>query len=485
MRIILFVMLTAMASFSQDITDVSDQILQNNLMKAVRYLCSDEFVGRLPGHSGYNKAAEYSASEFEKVGLKKINGSYFQKLQVEYNEIYSPVKFNLINDGNIEKEYKLGKDFVCRGFTGSGNITGEIIFCGYGIDKEFYNDFKGVDVKNKIIMIFKPNPSWRIDDTDWGSGYPRAKSNIAAKNGASGIIFVSLPNAKEIQKPVASVLHGDGIQELYIPQIHVELNVAEELLAKSGYTLGKLQSIIDSEKKPFSIPLRTEAEILINAKYNGNAETMNVWGLLEGSDAVLKNEYLIIGAHLDHVGKQGDVIFPGANDNASGSAAVLEIAKIFKKNKITPKRSVIFALFASEEQGLNGAEFMANNLPVDENKITAMLNLDCIAYGDSIQVGNGKSAPHLWSLAKSINDSGIKFMVDETWQGGGADAGPFHNKGIPALYFASIYSYENIHTIYDTPESLNPGILEKITRLAFLTAAKVVNGSYVREGIIK
>ncbi len=457
---------------------------KEELMESIKILSGEDYSGRLPGHEGYNKAAEYMAGEFENLGLKKFNDSYFQKLNVEYNEIFSPVKFISYKNGAKEKEYQLGKDFVCRGFTGSGEIKTEIVFCGYGADKDFYSDYNSIDVKGKIVVIFKPNPLWKVGDNDWDNGYPRAKSNIAAKYGAKGIILVSTPNSNP-QKSVASVMDGEGEQELHMPQIHVDLDVADELLKESGYTLSQLQSIIDSTKKPFSIQTGTLAEMYIKADYDKSAETMNVVGLLEGSDPDLKNEYLIIGAHLDHVGKQGNVVFPGANDNASGSAAVLEIARTFVKNDIRPKRSVIFTLFASEELGLYGAKYMSENLPVHEKNVIAMFNLDCIAFGDSMQVGNGLSSPKLYEIAKNVDKRTDNFLVINTWKGGGADAQPFHDKGIPALYFVSTNSYENIHTIDDTPESLSPDLIEKITRLAFLTAVEVADGKYEREAVIK
>jgi Zn-dependent M28 family amino/carboxypeptidase len=185
------------------------------------------------------------------------------------------------------------------------------------------------------------------------------------------------------------------------------------------------------------------------------------------------------------VGKQGDVIFPGANDNASGSAAVLEIARAIMKNNIKPKRSIIFAMFTSEEQGLFGAKYMSDNLPVDIQNVTAMFNLDCIGYGDSVQIGNGKSAPLLWDIAKSIDEAGDKYMVANTWKGGGADAGPFHDKDVPALYFVSTNSYKYLHDMNDKPETLNPVLLERITRLALKTLLKTADGNYQREEVVK
>jgi Zn-dependent M28 family amino/carboxypeptidase len=230
--------------------------------------------------------------------------------------------------------------------------------------------------------------------------------------------------------------------------------------------------------------LQTEAGMEVHAEHTAEQPTMNIVGLLEGGDGSRGKEYLVIGAHLDHVGSQGNVIYaPGANDNASGSAAVLQMARAFISSGAKPKRPIIFVLFASEEIGLAGASHFVDHPPIPLENITAMLNLDCIGFGDSIQVGNGKSSPRLWDIARRLDSASTKMMVERTWNGGGADAGPFHGKGIPALYFVSTNSYKHLHYITDTPETLNPPLFEAITRLAYITAYNIAGGEYERETV--
>jgi hypothetical protein len=328
------------------------------------------------------------------------------------------------------------------------------------------------------VLVFKQNPAWKINDKDWGTNYPREKSLVAKKFGARGILVVSLPDDKKPQPLIGSVLHGEGDQPVDFPQLQVSIDAADKLLSGTGLTLSDYQKIIDKEKKPDSSTLRTNAFVEVNAEYCKEAKTMNVIGLLEGSDPALKNEFLVIGAHLDHVGSQAGLLFPGANDNASGSAAVIEIAKAFVKGGVKPKRSVIFVLFAGEEQGLNGSKYFVNNMEIGNNKITAMINLDCVGYGDSIQVGNGKSAPNFWRIAKEIDRTSFKSMVERTWSGGGADATPFYDKNIPCLYFVTTNSYDYLHLPGDKVETLNPILFEKVVKLAYLTAVEVASGEY-------
>ena len=471
---------------AQNSTGLSE-INKEDLIKNVRILTSPDFDGRLPGSNGYINAAKFAADKFYELGLWYAGDEqYFQYLNVEYNKIKSPAVFKTIVDGDTVNG-ELGKDFVLRGFTGSNSFTLPVVFCGYGISRPdlYYDDYAGINVKNKIVMVFKQNPKWKNDDKDWGTNYPREKSLVAKKHGAKGILFLSLPNDEKPQPLIGSVMHGEGEQPLDFPQLHISLDAANSLLSKTGFSISDCQTKIDEKKKPLSMNLITKAQIEVNAVYKKNARTMNVVAMLEGIDEKLKEEYVIIGAHLDHVGSQAGLLFPGANDNASGSAGVLEIAKAFVKGGIQTKRSVIFVLFASEEQGLNGAKHFVENWKKGYDKIPAMINLDCIGYGDSIQVGNGKSAPNLWEITNEIDETSFNSMVERTWNGGGADATPFHEKGVPSLYFVTTNSYDHLHLPTDKVETLNPVLYEKVVRLAHLTALEIANGNYLRESVIK
>ena len=477
---------TTFFAFAQNSTGLSE-INKEDLIKNVRILTSSEFDGRLPGSEGYNKAAAFVANKFAELGLKPAGDEkYFQYFNVEYNKIESPAIFKSIVDGDTVNG-EIGKDFVLRGFTGSNKFTLPVVFCGYGLSRPDlnYDDYAGINVKNKIVMVFKQNPKWKNNDKDWGTNYPREKSLVAKKHGAKGILFLSLPNDAKPQPLIGSVMHGDGEQPIDFPQLHISLEAANRLLSRTGFSISDVQTKIDEKKKPLSMNLATKAQVEVTAIYEKNARTMNIVAMIEGSDPKLKNEFVVIGAHLDHVGSQAGLLFPGANDNASGSAGVLEIADAFVKGGIQPKRSVVFVLFASEEQGLNGSKHFVESWKNGYDKIIAMINLDCIGYGDSIQVGNGKSAPKLWEIANQIDETSFNSMVDRTWSGGGADATPFFEKDIPCLYFVTTNSYDHLHLPSDKVETLNPILFEKVVKLAHLTALEIVNGNYIREEKLK
>lgn len=329
-----------------------ESIKSENLMKTVEYLASGELYGRLGGSEGYYKAASFMADEFRKLGLKPMGDEgYFQNFKIEYNEILYPCNFALVNGDHTRKEFSLGKDFVCRGFTGSGKFTAEAVFAGYGFSDKANNfdEYENLDVKGKVVIMFKQTPGWKLDEKGWNQSL-RYRAKIASDKGASGIIFVSKPNDRNPQKPIGSTMDGEGEQLEAFPMIHADIFVVDMILAGMGKTAKELQTAIDDNKKPVSFETGAKVYMEINAKYDKSKRTMNIAGLLEGSDEKLKDEYLIIGAHLDHTGGQaGKIYFPGANDNASGSAGVLEMARAFVNSGEKPKRSILFILFSNEK----------------------------------------------------------------------------------------------------------------------------------------
>jgi hypothetical protein len=436
----------------------------------------------LPGHKGYDLCADYSSDIFAKLKLTPLFApSFFQDFQIEFNEITGPDCF--VNINGSKTVLKIGTDYSFRGFTGSGQVESEIVFCGYGMYQpdDGYNDYAGVDVTGKTVMIFKQNPTWKITGINWSGSNIRYKVNIAKERGARAVIFVNSPSSGRT-KPIASMMDGPEKHIADVPAIEMSTDWANKILSKQGYSLEKLQAKIDTLQIAHSFSTKITAGISVQAKYNPNAMTKNIVAIIPGTDPVLKNEYIIISGHLDHVGFQGDSLYyPGANDDASGSALVLEVANMWKKSKIKPARTVVFALFACEEHGLDGARYLANNFPADTNNIVAILNADCAAFGDSLMIGGGKSAPVMWNIAQTF---GKGFPLSQrTWHGGGVDAQPFFEKGVPALYFVTVNSYTHLHLPTDNPETLNANMLELAAEIMFQTSVKIADKSYTKETI--
>jgi Zn-dependent M28 family amino/carboxypeptidase len=257
--------------------------------------------------------------------------------------------------------------------------------------------------------------------------------------------------------------------------------VADELLAGSGHTLEDLEAAIETTKQTTPLVLGASARIDVLARYRKDAPTENVVGVLRGTATGADEEFVVVGAHVDHVGSQaGRVLYPGANDNASGSAAVIALAESLARGPRL-RRTVVFVLFASEEHGLDGARRYAEAPPFPLGRTAAMVNLDCIGRGEALQVGGGKDAPALWRLAKKHARALGVPMTEETWGGGGADATPFREAGVPIAYFAATRSYDFLHLPGDRTETLNGPLFEGAARVAWRTVLDVAEGRYSRE----
>jgi hypothetical protein len=456
------------------------------LLRTVGILASPDMEGRLPGTEGYDRAARYVADRFAAAGLEPGgDDGYFQRLTVESNRI-ERCDLSVENASERSRGYRLGEDYACRVLTGSASLAAPVVFAGWGfsLPERGYDDYSGTDVRGKIVLVFKGAPSWKIDGADWaGADLPRATARAAADHGALGLFLVSAPKPAPAQKPIGSLLDGRGERDDRFPVLHVGIAVAEDLLAGTGRTLEDLESEIETAKRPDSLPLRATARLDVRAEYRSEAPAMNVVGALRGERTGAAEEFVVVGAHLDHVGSQaGRVLYPGANDNASGSAAVAALAEALARGPRL-ERTVVFVLFSSEEHSLDGARKYAASPPFPLDRTVAMVNLDCVGFGDAVQAGGGKDAPALWKLARENARALGVAMTDETWGGGGADATPFREAGIPTLYFAATHAYDHLHLPSDRPETLSGALLESETRVAYRTLLELASGRYSRESL--
>jgi len=398
--------------------------------------------------------------------------AYLQEIPVEYNDIAECTLALIGPDGTV-RELEPGREFACRGLTGSRSLTAPVVFVGYGLSQpeRGYDDYAGIDVRGRVVLAFKEAPPFEPDSSGWQDAWmPRPKGVVAAAHGAVALLVVSRPLQERPQRPIASMLEGEADHDASLPRLQIDLAGAESLLQPAGLGLRELQARIDSTRAPSSHLLPTAARIGVDARYEPSRPSWNVVGILDGSDPDLREEVIVLGAHLDHVGRQGSVYYPGANDNASGAAAVLAAAEAFARAGARPRRTVLFGLWTSEEAGLIGARRFLEDPPVPRDRIVAYLNFDCVGHGDSIEVGGGTSYPELWETARALDRAGAGLMVAETWRGGGADTEPFERAGIPNLYFASTFSYTHLHLPTDTPATLNPQLLESVARLGYGTA---------------
>ena len=477
--LILIILLSCHGSSHLVYNDNRDQGLIDPVTDIISYLSSPELDGRLSGSEGYNLAADFIAQQFSEIKLLPITDRlgetvYRQYFTIEYNQIIAPSSFDLVDSASITTEYILNKDYLFRGFTGSGDFVAPVTFCGYGISapENGYDDYESVDLRNKVALMFKEVPTWPSPNVNWQEyNFPRVKAKMAANHGAVGVLFVSHPEAW-LPGIFGSVAHGPADYLPKIPQLHVTASVADDLFQFNEHTLESVRTLIDSLHSPISFDLNRTVRIIANNNYRRDGTTSNVIGKLPGSDRTLTHEYLVVGAHLDHVGRQSrDVYFPGANDNASGVACMLQIAQKLIQQREQLYRSIIFIAFAGEESGLEGSTYFMKNSIIDPQQIKAMINLDCVGRGDSIRVHGGQNNPEFYALLKK-HGTDYNLLSRKSGKGGGADAQPFHEANIPTFYFVTTNGYQHLHKSTDTVETIDTSLILEVAALAteFITS---------------
>jgi aminopeptidase YwaD len=439
------------------------EITQDELFQHLSYLASDSLKGRLPGTPEDKLAALYIASEFKKAGLSFLTKGGLQPFEV-ITEL-EPGDSNSLSLGS--QEYESGKDFAPFPFTADGSLEAEVVFAGYGFeldnDEIRWNDYQGIDVAGKWVMVLRGNPE--IDSTSspfMEYSNERDKAMVAGDHDAGGILFVSGPIFSP-DEPLIDLENREG--RVNIPSIHISRKIADRILESSGTTIEALEKKLNKERKPASFAtgstLEASAEVLPST-----ATTFNVVGYLEGSDPGLKNEYIIMGAHYDHLGMGGPGspardqdtvgIHNGADDNASGVSAIIEIAEKLASGDKKPAYSCLFIAFGAEEMGLLGSKYYIENplLPLDRAKI--MINLDMVGRlrDDQLQIGGVGTAVESEEIVTALAPR-EHLDISTTREGYGAsDHSSFYGKDLPVL-FLTTGAHTDYHTTGDDVEKIN------------------------------
>ncbi len=444
----------------------SKDVTVAELKRHVMYLASDELEGRRPGTKGDELAANYIAEEFKSYGLKPLgdNGTYFQNFK-----FVSELKVGKNNSLAVDIEGKTinftpDVDFRPMNFTSDTSITTQLVFVGYGIEADTlnYNDYAGIDVKDKIAMIFRYSPDGNNQSSKF-SGYSSFTKKImtARDKGAAGVIFVTGP-VDEANAPLLPLRNERGSMNSGIAVIQLDQKVANSLFENIGMDLYSLQKTINENKKPNSFNFPNTTVTLTTEIEKIYSNTANVVGYIEGMDAALKNEHIIIGAHFDHLGFGGVgsgstspdtiAIHNGADDNASGVAGLLEIAQSIASKRTQIKRSYVFVAFAAEELGLLGSAYYVKNSPLPLEKSVAMINLDMIGrLKDSVLTIQGVGTSPVWNeiiqKQSAVGGSNSVFKLKLGQDGfGSSDHASFNSKNIPVLFF-----FTGLHGDYHRP----------------------------------
>jgi hypothetical protein len=484
------------------------------------FLTSDALQGRLSMDKGGAAAADYVAREFQKAGLRPVGGdSYLQRFALDgYHSDASASSLSVTINGATEQLHR-GKDFQ-GGFKNDVTVEGSIVFAGYGITAPEYNydDYAGLDTKGRIVLVFDHEPQENDPKSVFnGQGFTRhsnrrVKSLNAERHGAVALLIADDPlrhHAGTFAPPATTAtgnktrrtapLQSLTIDPPGIPMLSVSDRIAGKLLATASQTPEKWAKSVDSSLHPQSFALPdTRAELHIVNSERREGESSNAVGLLEGSDPKLKNETIIIDAHYDHLGVANGEVYRGANDNASGSVAVMEIARALAHSPARPKRSLLFIVFGSEEEGLLGSYYYTNHPLRPLETTRAVLNLDMIGRNEEhipqsrgvitvdadtsneMQLVGGFYSPNLEKVIRGEN-SAVGLKIDDKFDHTGAlsvlfrcDHFPFLLHDVPAVWFFGGF-HPGYHEPSDTVEKLNFPKMEKITRLAMRTAIAVAN----------
>ena len=481
----------------------AETITQADLKKQLTIVASAEMEGRETGTEGQRKAAAYIEGQFKEFGLQ-----YPESLKgyLQYYPLFKDTlvpKYLIIGKNNLT----FGKDYILQpGSSKEGEFkSSQIIFAGYGIEDKNYDDYAGKDVKDKVVLIFSGEPKadgkFLVSGTErpsqWGYSTTK-KASLAKQKGAVAVLLIN-PAWDTISTRIAESSRKTNI---YFPHLDEKEKVTVVTLVPSYLKniLGENEAnkLLETVKakgalNEINIEKKTKTKLAFK-KISIESSASNVIGYVEGTDK--KDEYVFLTAHYDHLGKHGDIIYYGADDDGSGTVSVIEMAEAFAKAKQEghgPRRTVVFMTVSGEEKGLWGSEYYSDHPVFPLEKTTVDLNTDMVGridpnrnYGDSTNyvyvIGDDKLSTDLTPISKAINDKYTKLELDYKFNAPDdperiyfrSDHYNFARKGVPIIFF-----FDGIHADYhkptDTVDKINFDVMEKRVRFIFLTAWEMAN----------
>lgn len=456
-RLGLWVGLLAFVAFARaDVPSVS----VSNLQSHVKILASPEMEGRLAIAPGGHKAGEYIARMFAEYGLEpKGTEGYYQDFEMTIGYEAgkeTALRFEWANGSTWEVP---SDSFRPSNLSGDRTSMGEVVFVGYGLSLQepAYDDYAGVEVQGKVVAILRGAPEWLDASTAQRVARIPNKLRTAFEKGAVGVILINLPNQPLLplgMRRRAGVVSG--------AVMNVNTTVADRLLHAAKLSVQEAVNHINKTKQPLSTALPVKASMTVQlVPHKGIAR--NVIGFLPGADPNRRAEVIVIGAHYDHLGygEVGSLAFEpgeihhGADDNASGTAGLLELARLLALQRDKLPRSVLFIAFSGEEEGLVGSAYYVRNATVPTDKIVAMINLDMIGRmtNDRLFVSGIGSSPQWEEIVKSANTDGLTLNLGQA-STGGSDHTSFFMANIPVLFFFT-GMHPNYHRPTDTWEKIN------------------------------
>jgi hypothetical protein len=479
----------------EDIVVYGETIEESQLKTKLYKYASDEFAGRETGKPGQKLAVEYLRAKYDSLGIPPaIEGNYFQ--DVPFLIRHTPETTFSINGEDATYYY----DYISLSTAPTGKLdVEEIVYVGYGIDHDNYSDYTNLDVEGKIVIAKPGEPknedgTYVITGTDkgsrWSSGRSgrRSKNDAAKEKGAKMFLYAD-DNILKIYGSIYKKRKEEGDDNLGLTlsidqDAMYSLIISEELATKLVPNMADLT-------EPGSV------KSLVNFSYTLKTSDMlseNVAAYIEGSE--FPDEYIIISAHLDHVGVHDGEIYNGADDDGSGTVAILEIAEAFKQAKDNghgPKRSIVFLHVTGEEKGLLGSRYYTDIAPIFPMERTiANLNIDMIGRTDPKRkegdrnyiylIGSDKLSQDLHNLSEEVNAEFANIELDYKYNDDNdpnrfyyrSDHYNFAKNNIPIIFYFN-GTHEDYHKATDTPDKIEYDLLENRTRLIFYTAWEVAN----------
>jgi len=487
-------------------------IRADELREKVSYLASKELKGRGNGSPELRVAAEYIADVFKKNGVKPAGdgGTYFQSFQMFTSRLGPDNEFRVGRE-----EFRLGQDYLPYNLSAKGEAEGPLVFVGYGVvaPNLKFNELSGVNLRGKIAVVIDRNPRAddfdaafnRIHPADIGSIMTKARDVYDA--GATGLVVIQNPELQNFSiadlsatfrasYPRKDAPMGD-VSDLRNPRLPVVLlsaSAARNLIP----SFRDVQRKIDETLQPQSVDLGMRASLKVDIQ-RVSFSTQNVIGLLEGSDPRLRQEAIVVGAHYDHDGEYDGQIWPGADDNASGTAGVLELAEAFGAGSTAPARSILLCAFAGEEKGELGSQHYSDHPAIPIDRTVAMLQMDMIGRNEehganrqlrldretavqnanAVNVIGATFSPDLKQVMEETNRGiglDLKFRYDDTPENllRRSDQWAFLVKHVPSL-FIHTGEHPDYHRPSDTADKINYPKMEKIVRWVFVAVQQLAN----------
>ena len=457
---------------------------QNSIQKVkdnLYFLASPELQGRYPGTKADSASVGFIQKYWSDLGLQLPYNNGLQEFKVTTSVDASANNSLSVN----EKTAVYDKDYSLYSFSSNANLEGDLVFAGFGIvfesDSMKWNDYKNLDVKDKWVLLMKGDPepqnnnSVLIPFSD-----ARTKVMFAKDRGAKGVLFTGGTQNNKTDDLVP-LLFERAVVSAGIPVLDVKRSWLDANILPANQPVDSLESFLMRKVSPTDLKLnlriKAQTELIRN-----EVTTFNVIGILPGHNPILKDEYIVIGAHYDHLGMGGegsgsrtpDTLAPhvGADDNASGVTSVLELAARFAKSDINHQRSIAFVLFGAEEMGLLGSRYFVKHMPFEPKSINAMINLDMVGRLNetkSVVIGGTGTSAETESILKELSVK-TKLQLSFSPEGFGAsDHASFYAENVPVLFF-STGAHADYHTPADTPDKINyEGMMEVIDFVEIVT----------------